>query len=94
MTDKPFSHNHWQSADGLTLHFRDYPACGPDADAARPPVVCLHGLTRNARDFEALAPHIAAQGWRVMVPEMRGRGMSDYAPDSATYNPVQYVAEL
>lgn len=89
MTDKPFSHRYWQSADGLALHFRDYPG-----NAGRPPVVCLHGLTRNARDFEALAPHIAAQGWRLLVPEMRGRGRSAYAPDPASYAVPAYVADL
>ena len=89
MTYKPFTHEHWQSADGLSLHFRDYPG-----SADRPPVVCLHGLTRNARDFEALAPHVAAQGWRVLVPEMRGRGRSAYAPDPATYAIPTYAADL
>lgn len=88
MTDTPFTHKHWQSADGLTLHFRDY--AGGDA---RLPVLCLHGLTRNARDFEALAPHIAATGRRVIVPEMRGRGRSGYASDPSTYAVPTYVAD-
>lgn len=95
MTDKPFSHKHWQSADGLTLHFHDYSGQeGAAAAVSRPPVVCLHGLTRNARDFEALAPHIAGQGWRVLVPEMRGRGRSAYAPDPATYTVPTYVTDV
>lgn len=88
MTDRPFTHKHWQSADGLTLHFRDY--AGGDAHL---PVLCLHGLTRNARDFEALAPHIAATGRRVIVPEMRGRGRSGYASDPTTYAVPTYVAD-
>ncbi len=87
--DKSYTDRTWQSADGLTLHFRDYAG-----NADRPPVICLHGLTRNARDFEALADHIAAQGWRVIVPEMRGRGESEYASDPATYSPPTYVADL
>ena len=37
--------------DGLKLHYRDYP--GSDE---RPPLLCLHGLTRNSRDFEVVAP--------------------------------------
>jgi len=80
----------WTSPDGLTLHFRDYP--GPEG-SAKTPVICLHGLTRNARDFSDLAEHIA-QERRVIVPDMRGRGMSDYAPDSETYNPLTYVADV
>ena len=93
MTNKLFSHQHWQSADGLTLHFRDYPAIDSPA-SERPPIICLHGLTRNARDFENLAPHLARQGWRVLVPEMRGRGRSAYAPDPASYAVPTYVADL
>lgn len=84
-----FTDRTWQSADGLTLHFRDYPG-----SSDRPPVVCLHGLTRNARDFDGLAAHIAKQGWRVLVPDMRGRGESEYASDSATYVPPTYVSDL
>ena len=87
--DTSFTDRHWQSADGLTLHCREY---GTASD--RPPVICLHGLTRNARDFEALAPHIAAQGWRVLVPSMRGRGDSDYAEVSDSYALPTYVDDL
>ena len=90
ITQRPFAHRDWQSADGLSLHFRDYAGAGD----RRPPVLCLHGLTRNARDFEDLAPHIAQQGWRVIVPEMRGRGRSAYATDSASYALPTYVADL
>jgi pimeloyl-ACP methyl ester carboxylesterase len=79
---------HWTSRDGLKLHYRDYP--GRDD---RPPVVCLPGLTRNARDFESLANRLAGE-WRVLCPEMRGRGDSDYARDSATYTPAQYVEDM
>lgn len=83
----------WTSRDGVKLHFRDY--AGPDSpDAeARPPVICLHGLTRNARDFELLAPRLAAR-WRVLCPDMRGRGDSEYAKDSASYNPPQYCEDV
>ena len=94
MTDKPFTHQHWQSGDGLTLHFRDYSRRSTGTDELAP-VVCVHGLTRNARDFEGLAPHIAAtSGRRVLVPEMRGRGRSGYAPDPASYAVPTYVADL
>jgi pimeloyl-ACP methyl ester carboxylesterase len=79
---------YWQAPDGLALHFRDYPGA-PE----RTPVFVLHGLTRNARDAAALAERLTGTR-RVLAPEMRGRGMSDYAPDSASYNPLQYVADL
>lgn len=86
--DKGWADRTWHSADGLKLHYRDYPGSGE-----RPPVIALHGLTRNARDAADLAERLAGK-WRVLAPEMRGRGMSDYAPDSTTYNPIQYVADL
>ncbi|MDY7098005.1 MAG: alpha/beta hydrolase [Pseudomonadota bacterium] len=81
----------WTSEDGLELFYRDY--AGPaDADA-KPPVLCMHGLTRNSRDFADLAEHLSAT-YRVIVPEMRGRGNSAYAPDSSTYTPKHYVADV
>lgn len=80
----------WTSDDGLALHYRDYPA---SQDTGALPVLCLHGLTRNARDFAQLAEHLSAKR-RVIVPEMRGRGMSDYSPNSDTYTPITYVADV
>jgi pimeloyl-ACP methyl ester carboxylesterase len=75
----------------LRLHARDYAAASGEAHA---PVVCLHGLTRNARDFEALAPHIAARGRRVLAVDVRGRGRSAWDPDPARYTPVTYAADV
>lgn len=86
--DTAFEDRFWTSPDGLKLHFRDYPGA-----QEAPPVLCLHGLTRNARDFERLAGHLAGRR-RVIAPDMRGRGDSEYARDSATYNPATYVADV
>ncbi len=88
-----FADCYWSSRDGLRLHYRDYAAELGQARANRPPVLCLHGLTRNARDFEQLAAHLAGE-WRVICPDLRGRGDSGYAKDSASYNPLQYVDDL
>ena len=91
-----FTDRFWTSRDGLRLHYRDY-AGSSDASVARPPVVCLPGLTRNARDFEALAAHLAghsANPWRVLAIDNRGRGDSAYSRESASYNPLQYVDDL
>ncbi len=87
--DTSYTDRHWQSADGLTLHFREYGSAND-----RPPVICLHGLTRNARDFDSLAPHIAGQGWQVLVPSIRGRGDSDYSEDPASYNVGTYALDI
>lgn len=81
----------WESEDGLKLHFRDYPARNGGPDAL--PVLCIPGLTRNAREFERLAEDLSA-GWRVICIELRGRGESEYARDPASYVPMQYVADL
>ncbi len=86
-----FDDRHWRSRDGLKLHFRDY--AGTGNHPGRPPLVCLHGLTRNARDFADLAARLAGE-WRVLVPEMRGRGDSGYAKDPETYSPVKYVDDV
>lgn len=83
----------WESPDGLTLHFRDYPADPGAGRADRPPLLCMHGLTRNARDFAPMAQRLAGE-WRLIVPEMRGRGESEYAKDYMTYNPLTYVADV
>lgn len=83
----------WTSRDGLKLHFRDYPGPQSPEAAGKAPVLCLPGLTRNARDFEVLAPRLTAQR-RVLCLDMRGRGDSEYARDSASYNPAQYCEDL
>ena len=83
-----FTDGFWQSGDGLKLHYRDYAG-----RADRPPVLCLHGLTRNGRDFEGLAARLAGD-WRVICPDMRGRGDSGWSKNSQTYNPLQYVSDV
>ena len=59
---------------GCRSSLRDY-----EGDTAKAPVLCLHGLTRNSRDFAELAAHIAPAR-RVIVPDQRGRGRSQYDP--------------
>ena len=83
-----FEDRHWTSDDGLRLHFRDYPGA-PD----KPPVLCLPGLTRNARDYEGLAARLAGER-RVLSVDWRGRGDSDYAKDPASYVPPTYAQDL
>ena len=83
-----FEDRHWTSDDGLRLHFRDYPGA-----ADKPPVLCLPGLTRNARDYEDLAARLAGER-RVLCLDFRGRGDSDYARDPATYVPPTYARDL
>lgn len=81
----------WTSRDGLSLYARDYPAAG---QGERLPVICLHGLTRNSKDFEEIAPIIAGWGRRVIVPDVRGRGQSDRDPNPKNYKPPVYARDV
>ncbi len=81
----------WTSHEGLPLHARDYAAAG---ETRKLPVICIHGLTRNARDFEDLAPRIAALGRRVLAVDVRGRGLSARDPDPMNYHPGTYAADV
>lgn len=86
-----FAERYWRSRDGLDLYLRDYPAgSGP----ARLPVICLHGLTRTSRDFEHVAPAIAARGRAVLVPDTRGRGRSARDPDPMNYQVKTYARDV
>ncbi len=83
-----FAERFFRSTDGLQLYFRDYAG-----DARKAPVLCLHGLTRNSRDFAALAGHIASAR-RVIVPDQRGRGRSQYDTQWLNYHPRTYVDDM
>ncbi len=70
------------------IAYREWP--GP---AAAPTLLCVHGLTRNGRDFDIAAETLSAH-YRVICPDMPGRGQSDNLPDSAQYNYGLYLADL
>ncbi len=55
-------------------------------------IVCVHGLTRNAHDFDFLAAALAAD-YRVIAPDMPGRGDSDYMSNTANYSYGAYMAD-
>src|ERR1043165_5885579 len=80
------------STDGLRLHAR---CIGPRRGSS-PPVVCLPGLTRTANDFDILAPAlVGADPNRCVISlDYRGRGLSDYDPNPANYNPAIELADV
>jgi len=86
----------YTSNDGLTLHARDYAAAdATEKDAAaRLPVICIHGLTRNASDFDEFAPLVARQGRRVLALDVRGRGESQRDPNPDNYTPSVYADDV
>ena len=56
-------------------------------------LVCVHGLTRNGRDFDALAEAMSGH-YRVVCPDVVGRGRSGRLRDPANYAVPQYVADM
>lgn len=56
-------------------------------------VICVHGLSRNGRDFDWLAKALAADGHRVICPDMPGRARSAGFGNPAFYNNAQYTAD-
>lgn len=77
-------------ANGIRMYCREY---GRTSDANRAAVLCLPGLTRNSRDFEQLARWLAPD-FRVLTPDLRGRGRSDYDPVWQNYQPMTYVHDI
>jgi len=62
----------------------------PDAKT----LVCVHGLTRCARDFDFLAPEMARRGYRVICPDVAGRGDSDWLADPMDYAVPTYAKDM
>lgn len=56
-------------------------------------LICVHGLTRNARDFDTLAQALAGH-YRVICPDVVGRGASDWLSDKSCYAYPQYLADM
>ena len=81
---------YWWSKDGLRLHYRDYPA---SPRSRQLPIICIPGLTRNARDFADLADRLAGKR-RIIAVELRGRGESAAAKDPMSYVPQVYAEDL
>ncbi len=82
-----YREHRYDSACGqLELFARDYPGDGPA-------LLLMHGLTRNSGDFEPLAQHLAGQ-YRLIVPDQRGRGLSQHDPDPSNYRPDIYAGDM
>jgi len=88
VTPEGYADRYFTVRDGLRLHYRDYPG-----SADRPPLLCLPGLTRNARDFADLAERCSPH-FRVIALDFRGRAASDYDPVPARYNPLTYAGDV
>jgi len=80
-----YTEHTYQAADGLSLYYRQY-------GTGKRVVLCVHGLTRNSKDFHDLATRLAER-YRVIAVDLRGRGVSDHDPKQRRYNPGQYVKD-
>ena len=84
-----FAERRISAGDGLSLYVRDY----GDGGSAKTPVLCLGGLTRNSKDYHQLARRLAPTR-RVIAPDYRGRGRSDYDTDWRNYQPATYLDDI
>jgi pimeloyl-ACP methyl ester carboxylesterase len=75
---------------GAAFHRMAYTEFG---NPAAPAVLCVHGLTRNGRDFDLLAEALADK-FHVICPDLPGRGQSEWLPAGALYQPATYVTAL
>ncbi|HYC25795.1 MAG TPA: alpha/beta hydrolase [Roseiarcus sp.] len=73
------------------FHRVTYVDWSPGSDA--PTLLCVHGLTRNAKDFDVFAEALSDRH-RVVCPDMPGRGRSDYLKSSAEYGMPVYLADM
>ncbi len=87
---EPRSHTlRWLSPLGyLALRYWEW---GPAEGA---PVICVHGLSRNARDFDVLAQALAAQGRRVLAPDLPGHAGSARLANPGLYQPPTHIQAL
>src|SRR5690348_14280164 len=76
----------FQIVAGIKLHYLDF------GGEEKPALVCIHGLTGNAHNFDALAPYLTPR-YRVLALDVRGRGDSAWGP-ALDYNPQVYVSDL
>jgi esterase len=74
------------TVNGLRLHYLDF------GNSAQPPLICLHGLSGNAHNFDGLAAHLATD-YHIISIDVRGRGDSQWGP-SDEYNQTTYSSDL
>ena len=83
-----YSEHFYESHDGLSLFYREYGQGNPGV-----PIICLHGIARNSRDFEDFAAH-TGQRRHVLALDFRGRGHSAHDPNWENYHPQTYADDV
>lgn len=79
------------SLDSQGFHTIVYSDWGNEGDDI---ILCVHGLTGNGHDFDEIAPTLVEDGYRVIAPDLPGRGRSDFLKNPLDYNYTQYWADL
>lgn len=85
---KSYKDIYYSASDGLMLYARDY-----GGEYISPPILCMHGLTRNSADFHNLALSLKDK-FRIISVDQRGRGASAYDPNPENYRPDIYCADM
>ncbi|MHB2209669.1 alpha/beta fold hydrolase [Methylobacterium sp. CM6257] len=83
---------HFHSVSRGDFHPVAYTDWGPRD--SKQVAICVHGLTRQGRDFDALAQVLARAGWRVVCPDLVGRGRSGRLKDPDDYALPQYLIDM
>lgn len=89
---EPFRRGKVQCVTPSGLHRMAYVEWG--AREAAKTLVCAHGLARCARDFDFLAAAMAREGWRVVCPDIPGRGDSGWLKNPLEYAVPVYVSDM
>jgi pimeloyl-ACP methyl ester carboxylesterase len=92
MVAQPCARYSFRSLSREQFHEVSYTEWGSDGE--RGVVVCVHGLTRQGRDFDFLAQRLARDGYRVVCPDIVGRGMSGQLVRGSDYDLDQYVIDM
>ena len=86
-TKSGFTESFFDCPDGGSLYFRSY------GNPNNQPVLCMHGLTRNANDFHQLAQFLQ-ESFYVISVDQRGRARSSYLKDPMAYSPETYLTDM
>jgi pimeloyl-ACP methyl ester carboxylesterase len=94
MNTAVFPWSRYLSCEAREIHFMDWaPATVPHPPSC-PVVIAWHGLARTGRDMDALAAHLAGQGYRVICPDTIGRGLSQWSPAPETEYCLAFYARI
>ena len=89
---EPFRRRKVQCASASGLHRMAYLEWGERGSGKT--LVCVHGLTRCARDFDRLAAEMIRHGYRVVCPDVAGRGDSDWLENPMEYTVPTYAYDM